>query len=231
MNGFQKYLKYNIKKFDLLSFIHYLKLLDICDINNILFIPNISLRSHSTFFEDIFFDDKISVLLNYPMPIEIKFFLNSIKDSDINLFNELLNVFSNFYKSAFLNLINSKNYKNSYHQPANYNYVYIIFLFKNIFCDFVIDIKPTSCFHDKTNKYIIKIGDELNINKSKLSCIIRIYSEDNLSENDFLNTYKKTLDALKKFVNFKIINVINSKDNNNLISLPHILKTKYFEIF
>lgn len=231
MNSFQKYLKNNIKKFDLLSFINYLKILDSYDFNNIIFMPNISLNSYSSIFEDIFFDDKITVLLNYPLPIEIKFFLNSIKDSDINLFNELLKVFSDFYKSAFLNLNNSKNDKNNYHQPANYNYEYIVFLFKNIFCEFEIDIKPTIYFHDKKNKNIIKIGDKLNINKRQLSCIIKIHSENNFSTNDFLNKYKNILDLLKKFVNFKIINVINFRSNENLISCPYKLKTKYFEIF
>jgi len=222
MNSFQKYLKDNIKKFDILSFINYIKLLDIHDISEILFIPNISLISHSSLFEDIIFDEKITVLLNYPISHKINDFLYKTQNK------EVINIFSNCYNFFFSKIFNRQ--IGSYTQE-NFNFNYFFYLIKNIFLDYEIDIKPAYNNLSSTKNNLLKLGDKLPINKKCHFYNIYIYSDENISKKDFYTKYKQSIIMLRKFIDFKIIFLISDYKTSNYINLPFQLSAKQQVVF
>jgi len=237
MNSFQKYLKDNIKKFDILSFFNYLKLLDLYDLSRVLFLPNISFKSTSTFFEEILFHPsnnhpyKITVFINFPLPFNFKIFLNYLKNNNRFLYKEIVNIIASFYQIIFSKLTNNKNNYplNNINGFLNFNLFY--YLAKNIFCDYKIDIKVVNSSFNAKKKSLFTLGDKLTLNENKDFYIIYIYSDNPILVHEFYNKHKYVLINLKKHATFKIVNIILGQTNKLPMRWPCKMSVKEYIIF
>lgn len=237
MSDFQKYLKDNIKLFDLKSFLNYLSLLGISDFSKILFIPNLTYKSYSTFFEDVFFysnnasevidifsteNFELILLINLSFPFELIDILIKTRDSDKLFFYQIIMKFSCLL-SVFLQKLSLTNYQKSLLQNTSFNYCYFNFFIYNTFYDYRIKVKKSNINNTQVEKNILKLGDynlKVSNNYKNVSYKIFIYTNSPISERKFIKKYKDILDFIKNHVDFSIYNIITFKENKNKLTLP-----------
>ena len=245
----KKYLKKHIKNFDLISFLNFMKFLNVTDFSCLTFQPNVSLKSNSSIFENIIFEsNEIIIFLNFPISVNLKLLLNKINIKNTNLYGEIINKISKVNNIMLLNIINPNVTFSVIYNNKNFTLCYMENFIKNLFHEYKIKVKfkytksfgnfykPILTIGKKTNK----TNDYSNHTQTiKLYCDILIYTDNNLSVIELKKQFSQKLKLLKvnNQISFKIIHIksfnniyINKKNttlNTPIVRLPFFLDANY----